>query len=206
MKIGTKSVLFGAHQFLLHPLFVALAWNKLYGFPWDPRLWVAFFVHDFGYLSRSDMDGAEGEEHALLGARLMHWLFDRPRFVLRDGAWIENTRWRDFTLYHSRFYAKRHGRPVSPLCMADKLAFVLTPRWLYLPMVRATGELAEYMQRQREREAAGERQFTRSEIADAEKRWHAEVCEFIERWVAEHKDGREDTWTPKIQHADGRAA
>ena len=48
MKVGTKSVLFGAHAFWLHPFFVAVAWTRLYGFPWDPRLWVAFFVHDLG--------------------------------------------------------------------------------------------------------------------------------------------------------------
>ncbi|MDQ6662779.1 MAG: hypothetical protein M3Z23_00090, partial [Acidobacteriota bacterium] len=44
MKIGTRSVLFGAHQFLLHPVFLAIAWRRLYGFPWDPRLWAAFFL------------------------------------------------------------------------------------------------------------------------------------------------------------------
>jgi hypothetical protein len=32
MKIGTKSVLFGAHCFLVHWFFVALGWWKLYGF------------------------------------------------------------------------------------------------------------------------------------------------------------------------------
>ena len=37
MKIGTRSVLFGAHQFATHPWFVAAAWWRLYGFPWDPR-------------------------------------------------------------------------------------------------------------------------------------------------------------------------
>src|SRR5437870_4037739 len=46
MSIGTKSVLFGAHCFFLHPLFVALAWTRLYGFPRDWRLYLAFFVHD----------------------------------------------------------------------------------------------------------------------------------------------------------------
>lgn len=29
MRVGTKSILFGAHQFLLHPLFVAWAWTRL---------------------------------------------------------------------------------------------------------------------------------------------------------------------------------
>ncbi len=75
MKIGTKSVLAGAHCFLIHPLFVAWAWTKLFGFPWDPRLLVAFAVHDIGYLGRDDMDGESGEEHVVLGARLMGWLF-----------------------------------------------------------------------------------------------------------------------------------
>ncbi len=41
MRIGTKSVVFGAHQFWIHPFFVFIAWWRLYGFPWDPRLWVA---------------------------------------------------------------------------------------------------------------------------------------------------------------------
>src|SRR5271169_964683 len=76
MRIGTKSVLFGAHCFFLHPWFVAAAWWKLNGFPWDPRLWVAFFVHDIGYLGKANMDGTEGESHPEVGARIMHWWFD----------------------------------------------------------------------------------------------------------------------------------
>ena len=40
--------------------------------------------------------------------------------------------------------------------MADKLAFVLTPVWLYLPMAKATGQLAEYMLRAKERQAGSE--------------------------------------------------
>jgi hypothetical protein len=55
MKVGTKSVLFGAHCFLIHPFFVAAAWIKLYGFPWDPRLWIAFFVHDLGYFGKPNI-------------------------------------------------------------------------------------------------------------------------------------------------------
>ena len=70
MRVGTKSVLFGAHCFFLHPWFVAAAWWRLYGFPWDPRLWVAFFVHDIGYLGKPNMDGPEGESHPELGARI----------------------------------------------------------------------------------------------------------------------------------------
>lgn len=42
MSIGTKSVLFGAHCFFLHPLFVALAWARLYGVPREWRLYLPF--------------------------------------------------------------------------------------------------------------------------------------------------------------------
>ena len=50
MKVGTKSVIGGAHCFLLHPFYVAWGWNRLFGFPWDPRLWFAFVLHDIGYV------------------------------------------------------------------------------------------------------------------------------------------------------------
>jgi hypothetical protein len=76
MKIGTKSVLFGAHCFFLHPWFVAWGWWKLYGFPWDPRMWFVFFFHDLGYFGKPDMDGEEGEQHPWTGAKIVSWLFD----------------------------------------------------------------------------------------------------------------------------------
>ena len=75
----------------------------------------------FGLLRFSpNMDGTEGEEHVHLGAKIMGLLF---------GDW-----WADFTLRHSRYWAKRNGVSVSKLCYADKLAFAMTPGWLYLPM------------------------------------------------------------------------
>ena len=77
MTVGTKSVLFGAHCFFIHPWVVAIAWWKIYGFPWDPRLWIAFLVHDLGYLGKPNMDGIEVESHPELGARIMGWLFDK---------------------------------------------------------------------------------------------------------------------------------
>src|SRR5580658_6759401 len=52
MTIGTKSVLYGAHCAVLHPWFLAAAWSKLYGFPWDVRLWASFWLHDIGYISK----------------------------------------------------------------------------------------------------------------------------------------------------------
>jgi hypothetical protein len=187
MKLGTKSVLFGAHCFLLHPWFVALAWWKLYGFPFDPRLWVAFFVHDLGYVGKPNMDGIEGEQHPYWGAFVMGTLFGR--------------RWYEFTLAHSRFLAKQLGLRPSRLCIADKLAIALTPAWLYLPLVRRTGEIDEYMAKSAHMNDTGGKYAAMQLSLDDQRAWHRDMCEYIRRWVAEHKDGREDTWTPKTKQA-----
>lgn len=183
MRVGTKSVLFGAHCFCIHPFFVAAAWRKLYGFPWNLRLWAAFFVHDIGYVGKPNMDGIEGERHVLLGGRLMGWLF---------GA-----KWRDFTLCHSRHWAKRLGKPYSKLCLADKLAFVMTPAWLYLRMARASGELAEYMRVASARQSGG--QFSNFELSLLRCRnpevWFEGLKSYTRRWIERHRDGGVDQWT-----------
>lgn len=183
MKVGTKSVLFGAHQFLLHPWFVAWGWWTLYGFPFDPRLWVAFFVHDLGYLGKPNMDGAEGETHPWLGGDIMR---------------VFGTEWYWFSVLHSRYFAKSLNRQPSRLCMADKMAIALTPSWLYLPMVRATGEIQEYMAHAKHRivgnaqvSAAEERQL----LSASQAEWHAGVQSYCRRWALAHRDGETDTWT-----------
>jgi hypothetical protein len=87
MRLGTKSVLYGAHAFWLHPFFLAYSWWQLYGFPWDPRLWVAFFVHDLGYLGKQKMDDEVGETHPIVGARIISWLFDRQPYAHEHKVW-----------------------------------------------------------------------------------------------------------------------
>ncbi len=168
MRRGAEQqpLLFGAHAFWLHPWFVAWAWWKLYGFPWDPRLWVAFIVHDWGYWGLSAMDDEEGEKHPKIGAAIMHWLFDRgveeipvgpgkwyigPNLNIEIESWdgggtIIAVKWDWYNLvyYHSRFLSKRNNHEPSKLCYADKLAIALTPWWLYLPMTRITEEIREY--------------------------------------------------------------
>jgi hypothetical protein len=218
VSVGTKSVLFGAHCFFLHPWFVAWAWTRLYGFPWDPRLWVAFFVHDLGYWGSENMDGPEGERHPEWAARLMTRLFDwRPGYGLRY-AGGDSFQWRccfqdwdsdrDFllgpwgqlVLFHSRFYAKANQARPSRLCIADKLAICLTPWWLYLPMARATGEIHEYRRLGKDEHAANKYASMNVWSAD-EKRWYLNVQEYLRRWVEEHRDGRADTWTPGAREA-----
>lgn len=194
MKIGTKSVLYGAHCFFVHPLFVALAWWKLYGFPWDPRLWIAFFVHDLGYWGMPNMDGPEGEEHPRWGANLMYEFFGHE--------------WWRFVMYHSRFLAKRDREPFSRLCVADKLAVALEPWWLYLPRVIATGEIEEYMAlagvMNPSSKYAGEPAISPSSAKYPESQanqptrraWFDNMTTYMQAWVEEHRDGRQDTWTP----------
>jgi hypothetical protein len=199
VPIGTRSILIGAHCICIHPWLVALAWWKLYGFPWDPRLWAAFFLHDIGYLGKPNMDGEEGEAHVELGAWIMHVLFDRPALVIKDRQSLADRKWHDFTLYHSRFYAKNDGVNPSPLCAADKLALYLTPWWLYLPMIRLTGEIKEYMELSKARTEAGEPKYSSQKLStDSEKSWCFDVQEYARRWAMEHADGRPDTWTPKM--------
>lgn len=124
------SLIIGAHQFLLHPLLLLLAWWRLYGPPRDPRLLAAFFVHDWGYWSCTDLEGESGRTHPEGGARLMTRLF---------GA-----EWGQWTRLHSRSYAKMLGWPPSRLCAADKLACALEWPPFYLLRVRLSGELREY--------------------------------------------------------------
>jgi hypothetical protein len=195
MRLGTKSLLYGAHQFLIHPLFVMVAWWKLYGFPWDLRLWVAFLVHDWGYWGCRDMDGDEGKNHIWTGAKIMGALFDHTyplarwytRLIGGLCAWIwgprpENETWFTLAFYHSRTIAKRYDTEPSRLCVADKLAVALEPSWLYLPRVWATGELAEYMDNARQ--WADQNGKLMPENAWA---WHAWLREHFRTWVAKHR-------------------
>lgn len=138
LPIGSRSLLFGAHQFALHPLFVALAWRKLYG-GWPRRWaeWVAIVCHDWGYWGLGDMDGAEGERHPRGGADLAHRLCDRGG----------STRWWQFAAGHTRSFAGLAGIHTSPLMPADKLATVLMPLWLYAALCWLSGEWLEYRSR-----------------------------------------------------------
>lgn len=141
MKVGTKSLLFGSHQFILHPLFVAIAWRRLYGrWPDDWRVWLAIICHDWGYWGLPDMDGPLGELHPQGGARLV------ARIASRGDRRVYH-RWYMFTACHSRSYARRLNMPTSPLMRADKLATARYPRPLYVALCWLSGEWVEYRDR-----------------------------------------------------------
>lgn len=132
LPVGTRSLLWGVHQFLWHPLTVYLAWCELYGRPtW--RQVICIIVHDWGYWGKPNMDGPEGEEHPRLGARIATWLFGKE--------------YGDFVLLHSRHFARKYGLEPSRLCWADKLSHLYEPPWWYLFRARLSGEIKEYRHR-----------------------------------------------------------
>lgn len=129
MKTGTKSVLWGVHQFIWHPITVLLAWMDLYG---RPKMWEIFciLVHDIGYIGKSEMDGPEGQQHPELGAKIAGWIFG-------ERAKLE-------CLGHSRSYAEAKGIPTSRLCWADKWSPMFDPTHFYWLRGTLSGEITEY--------------------------------------------------------------
>ena len=181
MRVGTKSVLFGAHSFPAHFLALWVAWWRLFGFPWDPRLWAAFALHDLGYVGRESVEGAGSEAHVELGGRIMTKLF--------------GDEWGSLCFRHSRYWCQLHGHPYSRLCVADKLAFVITPAWLYLPMAQASGEIREYMAAANGRQTGGK--FSESELrllqSQDPRLWLRGLKSYTARWVEQHRHC--GTWT-----------
>lgn len=130
MKIGSKSLLFGVHQFAWHPITVWIAWLKLYGVRPTWRETVCIIIHDWGYWGCASMDGPDGEQHPHFGALIAGWLFgsDYHSLVLR----------------HSRFLALKDNAEPSRLCWADKVSMLYDPTWFYLFRARLSGEIREY--------------------------------------------------------------
>ena len=130
MTLGPKTLLFGVHQIIIHPLFVLIAWVRLYkSFPsW--RELVCIIIHDWGYWGKPSLKCADGDTHPEYGAFLAHVLFG-PEY-------------RDFILGHSSFYIKRNDIPESKLLAPDKYWHCIIPLWLYKLLAVPTGEFSHY--------------------------------------------------------------
>ena len=130
MTLGTKTLLFGVHQFIWHPLFVLLAWVRLYGsFPsW--RELVCIIIHDWGYWGKPSLKCADGDKHPELGARIAYHLLGYE--------------WKNFILGHSSFYIERNQIPRSKLMAPDKYWHCMIPLWLYKCMAVPSREFAHY--------------------------------------------------------------
>jgi hypothetical protein len=190
LPVGPRSILFGSHQFLVHPLMVIWAWKKLYGEWPDFRETVCIFLHDLGYVTQwcHDMDGAEGDTHPEWAATVAGRWFGPEYAALRR--------------YHSRFLARRDGRNVSRLCAPDKLAGGSWPVWLFVLLGRLSGEIDEYMARSVP--GSGEKYVTMGpqlRYSPDRAEWYREVCAHLRAWAWEHRDGRYDTWTQGAQRS-----
>lgn len=141
MKIGTKSLLFGVHQFIFHPIFVFLAWCELYKeFP-TFKEFICIIIHDWGYFGLNDMDSKEGSNHSLFSAILIKKLFGIKEYNL--------------ILYHSRHYARKDNKNPSKLCWADKYSYKFDPILFYVIRANLSGEIEEYRNLPSNREFKG---------------------------------------------------
>lgn len=169
MKVGTKTILFGFHNPFIHSYYVLKGWIKLFGFPTDLRIWISIFVHDLGYWGKSNLDGEEGETHPELGGRIMR---------------VFGEKWESFTLYHSRFYAKNNNSKVSKLCLADKMAIILTPIPLTLFLMRMSDEINEYM--------SGIDKYDNEEFNyENQYNWSLSVKNFLTHWIQERLERKD---------------
>ena len=140
MKLGTKTLLFGGHQFLIHPILVTVAWVKLYrSFPnWKELLCI--FIHDWGYWGMIDLKDASGDMHPRYAAKLA-------------GKWL-GKEWEDFILGHSSFYIAREGIEKSKLLAPDKYWHCLIPLWFYKLLTVPSGEFKHYRELDHARQVA----------------------------------------------------
>lgn len=84
------------------------------------------------------MDGVEGKQHPLGGARIARYLVN---LFGGDGDYAYR-----LTLYHSSHYARMNNQPTSPLYLPDKASILFEPKWFYLLRARLSGEVFEYIE------------------------------------------------------------
>lgn len=151
LKRGTKSILFGVHQFLWHPFTIWRAWRYLYKRNPTAYELIAIFCHDLGYWGKPYMDSPEGQTHpeggATIAMHLAYWLA-RVRGRSRDTATVIGIRVYRLSLFHSTHYAQKKNAPVSALYLPDKVCILFDPKWFYLLRGKWSGEVYEYAGRE----------------------------------------------------------
>jgi predicted HD phosphohydrolase len=112
MTEGTKSYLFGCHQFLIHPLCVLFAWVKIYRRCPEPWQVVCIFLHDIGHIGKQYLSNYEDKKnHWFLGAQIAGMLFGAKGILFVAG--------------HTK--QSRYSR--SALFLPDKVSWLIAPRW-----------------------------------------------------------------------------
>lgn len=149
MQRGTKSLLFGVHQVVIHPLTVFAGWIAIYKRLPNARQLVAIMIHDWGLWGMPDIDGELAETHPEIMFEVCNkiswWFGGGPSYKLPGmwrSFWIEVG---EEILGHSRFYARKHHTPISRLYRADKMCINFYPTLLYISLGLLSGEIKEYM-------------------------------------------------------------
>lgn len=109
---GTKSYLFGCHQFFIHPMCVLVGWLKVHGR--FPAFWelCCIFLHDIGHWGKNYLTHyPEKREHWRLGAEIALRLFGLKGYLLIAG------------------HTKSSGFPRSDLFLPDKVSWLVAPKW-----------------------------------------------------------------------------
>lgn len=137
MKTGLKSLLFGVHQIIYHPLTVLFAWIELYHkFPNYKEL-ICIFIHDLGYYNCEKMDDENGQNHPQFAGNLIY------KYMFKDAN--KDLYYMRLCLGHSRHYAKKLNIPISKLYKADKLSMKYDFTPFYFIRAKLSGELNEYI-------------------------------------------------------------
>lgn len=143
MKIGTRSILFGVHQFLWHPLTVGLAWRRIHKV-WPTRFeWLAIFLHDLGYWGCPDMDGESGRQHPARAAKWGRELGEVMSGSPATGEYVES-----LIAGHSRNFCRAYDQKPSKLCAPDKVSILYDPALFYWLRGVLSGEIFEYHRRE----------------------------------------------------------
>lgn len=124
MTEGTKSYLIGCHQFLLHPLWVLLAWRLEYK-SW-PKWWelICIFLHDCGVCGRQYLSDDK--------AKIGHW--EKGADLSFKVVWHLGQHRRSYLAYRSHDLVAGHcpeesGYCESRLSRADKRSWLVVPMW-----------------------------------------------------------------------------
>jgi hypothetical protein len=227
--VGTRSILFGVHCWFIHPWFVAYCWWKLYGFPTDFRLWVAFFVHDLGYWGKKKMDDDEGETHPILGANIMHRLFDFSQPMRRLDAKEQyevdeleekiaaGKAWGYYSTGDTFWYREQvesfewhdfclyHSRFYAKKNNKPFSRLCVADKMVFIVepywfyILRATLSGEVNEYMEASLQKEGAKYAHENRSARTKKEWHNGLLQYMKTWVAKHKDGGEDTMTPDAQ-------
>lgn len=127
MKEGTKSVLFGCHNPLMHGIWVLMAWRLEYK-SW-PKWWelIGIFLHDIGVWERQYLSDDKAKiGHWKKGAALSYtfvWYFSK-----KDIYQTSHTGWKAFS-FVAGHCPEESKYQESKLARADKRSWVVAPMW-----------------------------------------------------------------------------